>query len=47
MTTEVFVVKKPSKALVNLVNQLRKRKEEQLEDMRKNKDVYLRVNVAK
>lgn len=46
MTTEVYVVKKPSKALVDLVSRLRERKKKQLEDMRKNKDVYLRVDVV-
>ena len=47
MTTEVYVVKKPSKVLVDLVSRLRERKKKQLEDMRKNKDVYLRVDVVK
>ena len=47
MTTEVYVVKKPSKALGDLVSRLRERKKKQLEDMRKNKDVYLRVDVVK
>ena len=47
MTTEVYVVNKPSKALVDLVSRLRERKKKQLEDMRKNKDVYLRVDVVK
>ena len=46
MTAKTFVINKPSKALVDLVNKLRERKIEKLEELKGKKDSCLKIKIA-
>ena len=41
MTAKTFVIDKPSKALVDLVNKLRERKIEKLEELNRKMDAFM------
>ena len=46
MIYKTIVIENPSKALVDLVNKLRARKMEKLEEMNKKKDSYLKIKIG-